>query len=62
MKKRLAVLLSVCCLMAAFSLPAAALEYTFDAPNAGLFGQPTSVEVHLYIPSHDNVRQEANAP
>lgn len=42
MKKRLSMLLAVCCLMAAFSLPASALEYTFEAPSAGLFGTPTS--------------------
>ena len=45
MKKHISKLLAVCCLMAAFSLPASALEYTFDAPDAGLFGYPTSVEV-----------------
>ena len=42
MKKRLSMLLAVCCLMAAFSMPASALEYTFEAPSAGLFGTPTS--------------------
>ena len=33
MKKRLSMLLAVCCLMAAFSMPASALEYTFEAPD-----------------------------
>lgn len=42
MKKHLSMLLAVCCLIAAFSLPASALEYTFEAPSAGLFGTPTS--------------------
>ena len=42
MKKHLSMLLAVCCLMAAFSMPASALEYTFEAPSAGLFGTPTS--------------------
>ena len=62
MKKRLFVLFSLCCLMAAFSLPAAALEYTFDAPNAGLFGQPTSVEV-ISVPmgAEVNIDRSKNA-
>jgi len=45
MKKRISMCLAGCCLMAAFSLPASALEYTFEAPDAGVFGRPTSVEV-----------------
>lgn len=62
MKKRLSVLLSVCCLMAAFSLPATALEYTFDAPEAGLFGQPTSVEViSVPVGAEVNIDRSKNA-
>ena len=34
--------------MTAFSLPAHALEYEFDAPSAGLFGRPTSDET-IYV-------------
>ena len=62
MKKRLFVLCSLCCLMAAFSLPAAALEYTFDAPGAALFGQPTSVEV-ISVPmgAEVNIDRSKNA-
>ena len=44
MKKKLSMLLAVCALMTAFSMPASALEYEFDAPSAGLFGRPTSDE------------------
>ena len=62
MKKRFVSLLSLCGLMAAFSLPAAALEYTFDAPDAGLFGRPTSVEV-ISVPmgAEVNIDRSKNA-
>ena len=39
MKKHLTTLLAACCMLAAFSMPASALEYTIDAPDAGLFGR-----------------------
>lgn len=42
MKKYLTMLLAACCMLAAFSMPASALEYHFDGPDAGLFGRPTS--------------------
>ena len=42
MKKYLTTLLAACCMLAAFSMPASALEYHFDGPDAGLFGRPTS--------------------
>ena len=45
MKRRFALWLSLCCIAASISIPCHALEYTFDAPDAGLFGRPTSVEV-----------------
>lgn len=62
MKKRISMLLTMCCLMAAFSLPASALEYTFDAPDAGLFGRPTSVEV-ISVPmgAEVNIDRSKNA-
>ena len=44
MKKNLTTLLAACCMLAAFSMPASALEYHFDGPDAGLFGRPTSDE------------------
>ena len=42
MKKTLCSLCAVCCLLAALFTPASALDYTMDAPEAGLFGTPTS--------------------
>ena len=42
MKKHLSALLAACLMLAALSLPASALEYTFDSPTAGDFGTPTS--------------------
>ena len=42
MKKRLITLLAACCLLAALSVSACALEYTFDSPSTGDFGTPTS--------------------
>ena len=42
MKKRLITLLAACCLVAAFSVSASALEYTFDSPSTGDFGTSTS--------------------
>ena len=48
------MLLAVCALMTAFSLPAHALEYEFDAPSAGLFGRPTSDET-IYVGVNDSV-------
>lgn len=48
------MLLAVCALMTAFSMPASALEYEFDAPSAGLFGRPTSDET-IYVGVNDSV-------
>ena len=42
MRKRIIMLLAACCLMAALSVSACALEYTFDSPSTGDFGTPTS--------------------
>ena len=42
MKKTIYSLCAACCLLAALAAPASALEYTMDAPEAGLFGTPTS--------------------
>ncbi len=42
MKKRFVTLLAACCLLAALSVSASALEYTFDSPSTGDFGTPTS--------------------
>ena len=48
MKKYILSLAAVCCMLAAFSMPVSALEYTIDAPDAGLFGQPTSDDT-IYV-------------
>ena len=42
------MLLAACCVLAAFSMPASALEYHFDGPDAGLFGRPTSDDT-IYV-------------
>ena len=62
MKKRFACLLSLCCMMAAVTMPTHALEYTFDAPSAGLFGRPTSIET-ISVPAgvEVNVDRSKNA-
>lgn len=46
--KKLTILLAVCCVLTAFSIPAYAAEYTIDAPDAGLFGRPTSDDT-IYV-------------
>lgn len=48
MKKYLTTLLAACCMLAAFSMSASALEYSFDGPDAGLFGRPTSDDT-IYV-------------
>ena len=48
MKKYLTMMFAACCLLAAFSMPASALEYTIDAPDVGLFGRPTS-DATVYV-------------
>ena len=48
MKKYILSLAAVCCMLAAFSMPASALEYTIDAPDAGLFRRPTSDDT-IYV-------------
>ena len=48
MRKYLTTLLAACCMLAAFSMPASALEYHFDGPDAGLFGRPTSDDT-IYV-------------
>lgn len=44
MKKYLSTMLAVCLVLAALSMPASALEYTFDSPPTGDFGTSTSTE------------------
>lgn len=52
MKKRLITLLAAFCLLAALSVSASALEYTFDSPSTGDFGTPTSAD--------DTIREREN--
>ena len=48
MKKYILSLAAACCMLAAFSMSASALEYSFDGPDAGLFGRPTSDDT-IYV-------------
>ena len=48
MKKIITFALAACCVLAAFSIPAAALEYTFDGADGGSFAEPTS-ESTVYV-------------
>ena len=48
MKKYILSLAAVCCMLTFFSISASALEYSFDAPDAGLFGRPTSDDT-IYV-------------
>ena len=57
MKQRLSAMLSACCLLAAFAMPASALEYDFRAPDDYLFGQPTSDET-IYVTTEEPVNRD----
>ena len=57
MRKRLSMLLAVCCLLTAFSMPASALEYNISAPDVGLFGRPTSDDTN-YITTDEPVNTD----
>ena len=62
MKKYLTTLLAACCMLAAFSMPASALEYHFDGPDAGLFGRPTSDEtIYVTMDEPANTDRSKNA-
>lgn len=54
MKQKLAMLLAVGAILTAFSMPAHAMEYSFEAPDAGLFGRPTSDET-IYVGVNENI-------
>lgn len=60
MKKRLTMLLALCCLLGAFAMPASALEYTFDSPSTGDFGTPTSDDT-IYEHKDPNVDRSKNS-
>lgn len=55
--KRFALLLAVCGMLTAFSVPAYAAEYTVEAPDAGLFGQPTSDDT-IYVPTGETANAD----
>ena len=62
MKKYILSLAAVCCMLAAFSMSASALEYSFDGPDAGLFGRPTSddtIYVTMGEPANTNRGKDA---
>ena len=62
MKKYLTALLAACCMLAAFSMPASALEYHFDGPDAGLFGRPTSDDtIYVTMDKPANTDRSKNA-
>ena len=62
MKKYLTTLLAACCMLAAFSMPASALEYHFDGPDAGLFGRPTSDDtIYVTMDKPANTDRSKNA-
>ena len=62
MKKYLTTLLATCCMLAVFSVPASALEYTIDAPDAGLFGRPTSDDtIYVTMDEPANTDRSKNA-
>lgn len=57
MKRRISMLLAVCCMMTAFSLSAHAEDYTFDAPDDYLFGRPTSDDT-IYVTTEQAVNRD----
>lgn len=57
MRNRLSMLLAVCCMLTAFSMPASAAEYSFDGPDAGLFGTPASDET-IYVTTAEPVNMD----
>lgn len=62
MKKYLTTLLAACCMLAAFSMPASALEYHFDGPDVGLFGRPTSDDtIYVTMDKPANTDRSKNA-
>ena len=46
--KKSALLLTVCCLLASLAVPAYAADYNISAPDAGVFGRPTSDDT-IYV-------------
>lgn len=62
MMKRLSMFLAASCLMAAFSIPAHAMEYHFAGPDSGLFGTPTSDDtIYVTTDAPLNIDRSKNA-
>lgn len=57
MKKYISSLCAVCLVLTAFSMPASALEYSFDAPDTGLFATPTSDNT-VYVTADEPVNTD----
>lgn len=53
MKRYFTILLSVCMMLTAFSMPASAEEYTFDGEKGGTFAEPTSDNT-IYVATRDD--------
>lgn len=60
MKKSI-LMLAVCCVLTAISIPAYAADYTINAPATGLFGRPTSDDT-IYVTTDEpaNVDRSKN--
>lgn len=61
MRKRFIMLLAACCLLAALSISASALEYTFDSPSTGDFGTPTSASDIIRERENPNTDKSKNS-
>ncbi len=60
--KQSALLVTVCCLLASLAVPAYAAEYNISAPDAGVFGCPTSDDT-IYVTAEEaaNTDRSKNA-
>lgn len=54
MKRYFTMLLAVCMMLTAFSMPASAEEYTFDGEEGGTFAEPTSDNT-IYVATRDDM-------
>lgn len=62
MKRKLTILFTLCMAFTVMALPAYAADYSFDAPDAGLFATPTSDDtVYVGIDRQTNSDRSKNA-
>ena len=62
MKRKLTMLLALCLAFSLMAVPAYAAEYTIDAPEAGLFAEPTSQHtVYVGTSNTTNIDRSKNA-